>query len=127
MEKLSFVIPCYKSEYTIESVAGEINSLMASHPEYDYETILVNDCSPDNVWEKISALHNADPSRVKAINLAKNFGQHSALMAGYNICTGDYVVTIDDDGQTPVDEVFKLLRKITLRGGGMMLFTECMK
>ena len=126
MEKLSFVIPCYRSENTINDVTVEIKSLMASHCEYDYETILVNDCSPDNVWEKIISLHKADPLHIKAVNLAKNFGQHSALMAGYNICTGDYVVTIDDDGQTPVEEVFTLLSKITHGGGGMMLSMELM-
>lgn len=110
-EKLSYVVPCYGSEETIESVVEEIISLMKGLDQYDYEVILVNDCSPDKVWLKIGLLCEKYPF-VKGINLAKNFGQHSALMAGYNICTGDYVVTLDDDGQTPVDQVGILLDKL---------------
>lgn len=112
MEKLSFVIPCYRSENSINSVVSDIKSLMKSRNNYDYEIILVNDCSPDRVWDKIREIYESDSQHVKAINLAKNFGQHSALMAGYNICSGDYVVTIDDDGQTPVSETFILLDKL---------------
>lgn len=47
MEKLSFVIPCYGSETTIEIVVNEIRETLKQRPEYDYETFLVNDCSPD--------------------------------------------------------------------------------
>lgn len=110
-EKISYVIPCYRSEGTIEKVVGDIMSLMESLTAYNYEIVLVNDCSPDKVWTKIDALCEQHPL-IKGINLAKNFGQHSALMAGYNICTGDYVVTLDDDGQTPVDQVGILLDKL---------------
>ena len=114
MEKLSFVIPCYRSEKTINAVVDEIHSVMTVASDYDYEIVLVNDCSPDGVWAVISGICEKD-YHVKGINLSKNFGQHAALMAGYNNCNGDYVVTIDDDGQTPVDQVFVLLD--TLREG----------
>ena len=54
----------------------------------------------------------AEDSHIKGICLAKNFGQHCALMAGYAQTTGDYVVSLDDDGQTPASETFKLVDKI---------------
>lgn len=111
MEKLSFVIPCYRSEDSISNVVVDIKSIMNLHTEYDYEIILVNDCSPDHVWQKIMKLY-AENREVRAVYLARNFGQHAALMAGYNICKGDYIVTIDDDGQTPVDQTFMLLDKL---------------
>lgn len=111
MEKLSFVIPCYGSEHTIEDVTNQIKEVMQTRREYDYEIVLVNDCSPDNVWQVISGLCKRD-SHIRAIRLAKNFGQHSALMAGYSYVTGDYVATLDDDGQTPAEEVFKLVDKV---------------
>ncbi len=111
MEKLSFVIPCYRSEKTIESVVTEIYEVMEQHKEYDYEIVLVNDNSPDDVWSVITKL-GASNARVKAIRLLRNFGQHSALMAGYGVCSGDYIVTIDDDGQTPVDQTFILMDKL---------------
>ena len=87
-EKISYVIPCYRSEDTIEKVVGDIGKLMENLSDYTYEIVLVNDCSPDKVWIKIEALCE-QYNFIKGINLAKNFGQHSALMAGYNICTGD--------------------------------------
>ena len=84
---------------------------MASSDLFDYEVILVNDCSPDNVWTVIKELVSAD-HRITGINLAKNFGQHSALMAGYRQSRGEYVVSLDDDGQTAASEVFKLINKL---------------
>ena len=96
--KLSFVIPCYRSENTVGTVVQEIRDTVATRPGTDYEIVLVNDCSPDNVWQTIKSLAAAD-SHIKGICLAKNFGQHSALMAGYGQATGDYVVSLDDDGQ----------------------------
>ena len=111
MEKLSFVIPCYGSETTIEIVVNEIRKTLKQRPEYDYEIILVNDCSPDRVWPRIRALALAD-SHITGIDLAKNFGQHAALMAGYRHCTGDLIISLDDDGQTPACELFTLVDKM---------------
>lgn len=108
---VSFVIPCYRSANTIRAVADEINRTMPSLIQYDYEVILVNDGSPDNTFEVISALARSDRHYV-AIDLAKNFGQHAALMAGLSHCRGDYVVCMDDDGQTPANEVGKLLDRL---------------
>ncbi len=109
--KVSFVIPCYRSEHMIGKVVEEINRTMEGMPQYTYEVVLVNDCSPDDTFGAIKALAETY-SFVKGINLAKNFGQHSALMAGFRHITGDVVVCLDDDGQTPADEVGKLLARI---------------
>lgn len=112
MKKISFVIPCYRSERTIETVVAEIRETVSARAQsFDYEIVLVNDCSPDNVWQVIQKLAAADP-KIKGICLAKNFGQHSALMAGYGHATGDYIVSLDDDGQTPATETFKLVDKL---------------
>jgi len=109
--KLSFVIPCYRSENTIGTVVQEIRDTIATRPGTDYEIVLVNDCSPDNVWQVIKQLA-AEDGYIKGVCLAKNFGQHSALMAGYGQTTGDYVISLDDDGQTPANECFKLVDKL---------------
>ena len=107
---ISFVIPCYRSEKTIEAVINEIDVTMKESDHPEYEIILVNDGSPDNTWETISALANKrEDDRLLGINLAKNFGQHSALMAGLNASAGDYVICLDDDGQTPANEAGKLI------------------
>ena len=111
MKKVSFVIPCYRSEKTIEGVVREIKETMETLSEYCYEIILVNDCSPDDTFSVITKLCRQNEN-ICGISLAKNFGQHSALMAGFHYVTGDTLVCLDDDGQTPANEVGKLLAEI---------------
>lgn len=111
MSKISFVIPCYRSAKTIGGVVAEIQDTMASMPEYVYDIFLVNDCSPDDTYEVIRELCRQN-GNITGISLAKNFGQHAALMAGLRRSDGDIVVCLDDDGQTPADEVGKLLAGI---------------
>ncbi len=108
-KKISFVIPCYRSENTLEAVIREIEDTMKTM-DFDHEIMLINDGSPDNTWGKIKEIAASSPDgSVLGINFAKNFGQHAALMAGLNASTGDYVVCLDDDGQTPANEVGKLI------------------
>lgn len=111
MKKLSFVIPCYNSQNTIGQVVDEIIETVGTRNEYDYEIILVNDSSPDDVFKTITKLAEKN-KRIKGIDLARNFGQHSAIMAGFNYVTGDIVVCLDDDGQTPASEMFSLIDKL---------------
>lgn len=108
---VSFVIPCYRSEHTLENVVAEIHKTLKDMEQYDYEIILVNDCSPDGTWAVIRRICQGN-NRIRGINFARNFGQHAALMAGLRQSSGDYVVCLDDDGQTPAEEVGKLLGKL---------------
>lgn len=109
--KISFVIPCYRSEKTLPFVVSEIKEKMAELSAYEYEIILVNDCSPDNTFSIIRDLC-AENSNIIGVDHAKNFGQHAALMDGFHFVTGDIVVCLDDDGQTPANEADKLIDKI---------------
>ena len=109
--KISFVIPCYRSERTLPAVVAELKSTMAGRPEYDYEIILTEDGSPDGVWQVIRSLAEAD-RRIRAIRFTRNFGQHAALMAGLSAVSGDAAFLLDDDGQAPVDELFKLVDEL---------------
>ena len=111
MKKVSFVIPCYRSEHTLPHVVKEIEEKMKTLKQYEYDLILVNDCSPDDTFGTIRTLCR-EHKNIKGISFAKNFGQHAALMAGLRHSDGDYVVCLDDDGQTPADEVDKLLEKL---------------
>ena len=108
---VSFVIPCYRSEQTITGVVEEIRETMGQLTGYTFEIILVNDCSPDNTFGTIRQLCGKYDNII-GVNLAKNFGQHSAIMAGLHYATGDVCVFLDDDGQTPANEVGKLLETI---------------
>lgn len=111
MTKFSFVIPCYRSEKTISLVFDEIKFEMKRLVEDSYEIVLVNDCSPDNVWNVIEKLAKENDN-VIGVNLARNFGQHCALMAGYAQCSGDFVISLDDDGQAPLESLSNLIAKI---------------
>ena len=81
------------------------------HDDYDVEIILVNDASPDHTYQTICELQKQYPC-ITGIDFAKNFGQHAALMAGIREAEGDIVVCLDDDGQTPPSEMFKLINAI---------------
>ena len=106
---ISFVIPCYYSMETITGVVDEVINTVEN--KYRYEVILVNDGSTDKTFEVIKNLCNKN-NHIKGINLSKNFGQHSAIMAGFSYVEGDVVVTVDDDGQIAIDEVIKLITPI---------------
>ena len=111
-ELLSFVIPCYRSEKTIAAVTAElIGEIEKRADAYDYEIFLVNDHSPDNVLEVIRRLCAENP-KIHGISFARNFGQHAALMAGYARCKGSIIISLDDDGQAPVESIYALVDKI---------------
>ena len=105
---ISFVIPCYRAENTITNVVEEIFKTFSSQ---EFEVILINDCSPDNTLAVIKGLCAQYPN-VRMLSFSKNFGQHSALMAGLRESAGDIVICLDDDGQTPPEEAPRLIDKI---------------
>ena len=109
-ERISFVIPCYNSELTIESVVDEINIRMNDLGYKEYEIILVNDSSKDNTYSVRCRLCEKNKNN-KGINLARNFGQHSALLAGFHYVDGDYIICLDDDGQMPIESIGNMIEK----------------
>lgn len=108
---LSFVIPCYRSEKTIEKVIDEIVETVSQRKEYDYEIICVNDYSPDNVYKVLEGLAHMN-KRIKLIDLSRNMGKHAALMAGFGNVSGEFIFTVDDDYQCPVYDLWKLLEPV---------------
>lgn len=108
MKKLSFIIPCYKSEYTVADVIDEAVKVVSRMKNYDYEIIAVNDHSPDRVMSVLETYATRNP-KIKIIAFAKNFGQHAGIMAGIRHSDGDYLVILNDDGQCPLDKLPELL------------------
>lgn len=108
---VSFVIPCYCSEKTIEAVVEEIIEKVGGQSRYDYEIILVNDFSKDATGETIKKMAENN-SKIVVLEFSKNFGQHSALMAGFHKVRGEYVVCLDDDGQMPIESIFDLVKEL---------------
>lgn len=98
MKKLSLVISVYNEEENVRILAGQINAALKG---FEYEIIYVDDGSKDRTVENIRSLN--DP-HVHLIELKKNYGQSSALSAGIDYATGDYIITLDGDLQNdPAD------------------------
>ena len=105
--KLSIAIPVYNSESTIENLVTQLIEKLSK--EYELEIVLINDCSKDNSEKICIGLYERNKDIVKFYSLAKNVGEHNAVMAALNKVTGSYVVVMDDDFQNPVSEVIKLV------------------
>ena len=104
--KISIVIPVYNSAKTIGRLVDE---LVAELSWLDIEIVLVNDRSVDDSEEVCIALYRKYPDVVRFHSLARNVGEHNAVMAGLNNISGDYAVIMDDDFQNPPSEVLKLV------------------
>ena len=108
MIKISIIIPVFNSEMTIQPL---VKSLINKFDDkYEIEIILVNDFSTDNSEELCIELYNSFPDKIKFYSLGKNFGEHNAVMAGFNHTSGDWIIVMDDDFQNPVEEVEKLIQ-----------------
>ncbi len=110
MIRLSIVIPVYNAEQTIESLCRTLIDLYGER--YVLEIILVNDYSRDSSDVICRRLHEEHDGVIRYIRLAKNFGEHNAVMAGLNFVTGDYCVIMDDDFQNPPEEIATLMEEI---------------
>lgn len=105
---LSFVIPCYRSERTVLPVLDEIEQEMARLGRDDFEVLCVVDGSPDEVFSVLARAADKRPY-LRVVELGRNFGQTNARMAGYRMARGSVIVSLDDDGQCPVDRTGELL------------------
>jgi glycosyltransferase involved in cell wall biosynthesis len=104
---VSLVIPVFNGSQTITKVVAEC--IQSFEEFFDLEIVLINDCSEDNSYEVCRSLQEKYPSTITFLSLSKNFGEHNAVMAGLHNTTGDFVVTLDDDGQNPPQEALKLI------------------
>ena len=107
--KISVVIPCYRCAGFIAELHRRL-VLSLEQITNDFEIIFVNDASPEKDWQIIEALAGND-KRVTGINLSRNFGQHYAITAGLDYCTGDWIVVMDGDLQDKPEEIKKIFTK----------------
>ena len=114
MSLYSIVVPVYNSEKTLEELYTRIRDVFDHTMKENFELILVDDSSRDNSYEVMEKLHKAD-SRVKIIQMAKNFGQHPALLCGFSFAKGDFIITMDDDLQHRPEEIPKMAAAINER------------
>jgi undecaprenyl-phosphate 4-deoxy-4-formamido-L-arabinose transferase len=107
---LSFVIPVYHGEATITKLFTSLQAVCQAN-NYSFEVIFVWDCGPDNSWNVISELKHQNPEIITAIRLSRNYGQHNAIICGFEHAIGDYIITMDEDLQHDPADVPLLLNK----------------
>ncbi len=111
IRRVSVLIPVYNSEQTIGHLVNEV--VKTIRPQFEeLEIVLVDDGSLDRSHEVICEAVTRHSGIVKYVRLARNFGEHSAVMCGLHHTTGDCVAIIDDDFQNPPDQILRLVNKL---------------
>ena len=113
-QRVSVVIPVYRGSATLPALIRRLGDVLPTLSSA-CEVILVNDASPDDSWVVIERLC-AEYQWVRGIDLARNYGQHNALLCGIRDAHGDIVITMDDDLQHPPEELPRLLKHLVEEG-----------
>ena len=114
MSLYSVVVPVYNSEHTLGELYTRLEKVFRETLKEDFELILVDDGSKDRSYEIMTELREKD-HRVRIIQMARNFGQHPALLCGFAHVKGEFVVTMDDDLQHQPEELPKMVRTMQER------------
>ncbi len=107
---LSVVIPVYNEQDCIETLYNRLTSVL-DKLDLTSEIVITNDGSTDNTSERLKEIHNRRPNQIRIIEFKRNFGQHMAIIAGFEYARGDVIVNMDADMQNPPEEIPKLLEK----------------
>ena len=106
---LSLVVPVYNGSRTIGPLVERITAVFASTP---FEIVLVNDGSEDDSEAVCAKLAETFPQNLTFVHLSRNFGEHSAVLAGLSHARGRYIAVLDDDGQNPPEEIVPMLQEL---------------
>jgi glycosyltransferase involved in cell wall biosynthesis len=108
--EFSVVIPLFNEEGNIEPLYNRLTMVMHTLNK-PYEIIFVDDGSSDSSFEILKKIQSKDKN-TKVIRFTRNFGQHPAIMAGFNAASGEVIITLDADLQNPPEEIPKLIKKL---------------
>lgn len=106
--KISIVIPVYYNQDNLEPLYANMEEILFSHQEYEWEIVMVNDGSQDDSYLVMKSLAEKD-SRIKIFSLSRNFGSHAAVLCGLAKCTGDCAVIKAADLQEPTELILEML------------------
>lgn len=108
---ISVVIPVYNEAENLENLYARLTTTL-DHFGKPYEIILVNDGSRDATEAILNELHDRRPNTIRVVHFNGNFGQHMAIMAGFERARGEITITLDADLQNPPEEIPKLIAAI---------------
>jgi len=114
---LSFVVPLYNTGSCIVKLFDAFRDLPIPG---GYELILVNDASQDDTYARAKAIIPSMPIPVTLIDMARNFGEHSAVLEGFRHTRGQFVINLDDDLQNPVKEALRMLNHLRETGADVV-------
>lgn len=109
MKKITILIPAYNEQDVLAHLYNRLDQLAKNNKEYDFEFLFVNDGSRDNTLDIIKSYSVKDP-RVSYVNLSRNFGKETAMLAGFDHATGDATVIIDADLQDPPELIPRMIK-----------------
>ena len=104
---VSAIVPVYQSEQMLPDLYRRLSASLSSLTDC-YEILLVEDCGKDQSWaviEQLASEHN----EVRGVRMSRNYGQHNALLCGIRLAQHPIIITLDDDLQTPPEEIGKLI------------------
>ena len=110
MKKLSIIVPVYYNEENLLPLYNDLNEKVLKKLEIDYEIVFVDDGSKDNSYGVMKELAKLD-DKIVLVKLSRNFGEHSAILAGLSKCTGDCAVRKAADLQEPSEMILDMLEK----------------
>jgi dolichol-phosphate mannosyltransferase len=110
MKKISIVVPMYNEEKVIPLFFAEINKVLATLPQYQFELVVVNDGSKDQTLALLKAQQTKQTNLI-IVNLSRNFGHEPAVAAGIKTATGDAIIPMDADLQDPPMLIAALLKQ----------------
>ena len=116
--RLSVIIPVYNEEEGLNALFDRLYPTLdqaASQFMLSYEIIFINDGSKDRSAAILAMQYEKRPDVTRVVLFANNFGQHMAIMAGFEYAHGEYIITLDADLQNPPEEIGKIVRQ--LEGG----------
>ncbi len=108
---LSVVIPVYNESENLEQLYQRLIATLDKGAK-PYEIIFINDGSRDDSYQQLNALQKRRPKQIRIIHFNGNFGQHMAVMAGFERVKGEVIITLDADLQNPPEEITNLLHSI---------------
>lgn len=119
MKKISIIIPVYYNEENLKPLYEDLKEKVLSKLKYEYEIVMVDDGSKDNSYKVMCELSKIDKN-IKLIKLARNFGEHAAILAGLSNCTGDCAIRKAADLQEPSEIILEMVEKFD-RGSKVVL------
>lgn len=108
---ISVIIPVFNEEDNLQELGDRLIRTLTAQ-SWSFEIIFVDDGSTDRSWEILNELHDQHPQHIRAVQFHRNFGQHSAVFAGFQASRGQVVVTLDADLQNPPEEIPRLVAKL---------------